>query len=589
MTRLIATLPQATLTWEFASATAAGGYGDKSDVLLKIKDLLKGFTNPWTVVHSFDGADNAAADLLIGATDVADLAWILMQQPTGAQVVFWHNPHTGLRTAEAVWSPSGGFVINGNTRPVASDSVAVEMNAQWGYCLSSTYHINIWHTVEGGNTRIAFSTTYAGLTAIEGWLAVEDVVTDLTVAQWELPKVVVGLCTYFALGYNGPCYGYLNRPESNPPYPGYNIMSINGSLQHFGLPAWTTANVYNNPVVMPAAGAIDGLYRLSPVYVVKMEATPFPQMFGYIPDMWWGQPLTVLTQPLKNAFPSTGPRKLTQVCDLVLPYAGATAIDFGIVADEARYDGSIILAGFSRYPAASDDVVPPIFAGITSATMLSSSEAIIEWTEGFDEVSAQEDLLYHVHYSVTPEATFQTRIVSAPGATSLVIGGLSSNTRYYVKVRCADERTNVDDNEVELSCTTDVAIVFDEIPPIISLISPTLGVDITRTTPVVVEVTDDIGLEIVPIFCNYPVPYAELSTYVYDGEKLHPLFFESTIETISGGFRYTIIPHEGWVTDPTIALDPVDTSGNPAGGSGAPGACTWGDGRLWGESGLYWE
>ena len=346
----------------------------------------------------------------------------------------------------------------------------------------------------------------------------------------------------------------------------------------YGIASWiATASIDNTRVNLgvgvPAgldtnSADLEGDYRCHPLWVCTVSG----QHLGYIRSVY------ITGVGLMDGQVVNSPN-----CSLynkwIIPVAAPKSSTSNVYMVES-------IAGYGSDNSAPD-TTPPTFAGITAVTAISSSELRVQWAAGSDDRSAQADLLYHVHYSITPAATFQTRIVSAPGATSLVVGGLSASTTYYVKVRCADESGNIDANEVELSATTEAASASDKVSPVIVLVSPALGEKITRITPVVVEVTDNVGLDIVPIFCNYKTTYAKYSTYVYDGEKLHPSFSNSIIETISGGFRYTIIPNDGWVSDPTIALDPVDTSGNLVGG--VTGGVTWGDGRLWGESGLYWE
>jgi len=96
--------------------------------------------------------------------------------------------------------------------------------------------------------------------------------------------------------------------------------------------------------------------------------------------------------------------------------------------------------------------------------------------------------------------------------------------------------------------------------PVVMPVSPSPGANITPTTPVVFDVTDEVGL------AHVEVRVALNSVYesVYDGSGFLGWYTASSMETISGGKRFTVTRTGGWPSSPTFSVTPVDTSGNKA-------------------------
>lgn len=99
----------------------------------------------------------------------------------------------------------------------------------------------------------------------------------------------------------------------------------------------------------------------------------------------------------------------------------------------------------------------------------------------------------------------------------------------------------------------------DSANPVAAVVSPPEGSAISSTTPLVIDVTDDLGLRRVIIAARFPDGTAEL---VHDGDAFSTRYASSGRSTISGGFRYTLRRTGGWFASPTISVFPVDTSGN---------------------------
>lgn len=101
------------------------------------------------------------------------------------------------------------------------------------------------------------------------------------------------------------------------------------------------------------------------------------------------------------------------------------------------------------------DQTPPSFAGASSATP-SPNAITLGWSAASDNVTPASDIVYLVYRATTAggESFATPSFTTAPGATSLSIGQLPINTRYYFVVRARDAAGNVDGNTVEVSATT---------------------------------------------------------------------------------------------------------------------------------------
>lgn len=113
---------------------------------------------------------------------------------------------------------------------------------------------------------------------------------------------------------------------------------------------------------------------------------------------------------------------------------------------------------------AGPDAQAPTFAGATTA-MAVPSAIRLEWAPASDDTSATAEIDYLVYQATASGAQnfAQPTAVSAPGATTITMGGLPVSTTYYYVVRARDLAGNIDTNTVEVSATTPA--VADETPP----------------------------------------------------------------------------------------------------------------------------
>ncbi len=105
----------------------------------------------------------------------------------------------------------------------------------------------------------------------------------------------------------------------------------------------------------------------------------------------------------------------------------------------------------------SADVTAPTFAGLRTATALSSLSVKLDWSAATDNTSAASDIKYRVYFATTSGGqNFAAPITTTSnGATSIVYSsGLAPDSTYYYVVRAVDAFGNEDTNVVERSVTT---------------------------------------------------------------------------------------------------------------------------------------
>lgn len=109
----------------------------------------------------------------------------------------------------------------------------------------------------------------------------------------------------------------------------------------------------------------------------------------------------------------------------------------------------------SASPQAAGDTAAPLFAGLGSATAVSSSQIDLAWSAATDDTSPASAIVYEIYQSSSAAVDFSApTYTTAPGATSLAVTGLSAATTYHFAVRARDAAGNRDANSVVQSATT---------------------------------------------------------------------------------------------------------------------------------------
>jgi hypothetical protein len=299
------------------------------------------------------------------------------------------------------------------------------------------------------------------------------------------------------------------------------------------------------------SGSLDSKSRMYPVYLSEATGTT-RQFFGYIPDMFFGNN----ENPLLSWY---GYRTFGSIwsryAELCIPYF---ATDYATnLGDSDAY--TTVVATANDLAA---DPTPPTFAGITGAEVLDNNTVRISWDSGFDNVSLHETLVYEIHYSTSPEATFETR-GEVVGTITHDVTLLKPGTKYYFRVRCRDEAGNVDSNSVELSATTTGAI--DATPPSVTIESPTPGTRIASSATIVARVQDSGGVRAATVFVYYPSRPDLPWEVVYNSRGFEPTQYSTCTRvelSEDTDYRYNIRRNGGWPAPPELHFDPVDTSGN---------------------------
>ncbi len=114
------------------------------------------------------------------------------------------------------------------------------------------------------------------------------------------------------------------------------------------------------------------------------------------------------------------------------------------------------------------DLMPPVFAGVSSATPVNPVEIQIEWNMATDDQASPVEIVYNI-YSATlaggqnfaaPDDT------TAPGALSHTVGGLLPDTDSFFVVRAQDPSGNEDVNVVEVRARTPQVSFATHVQPI---------------------------------------------------------------------------------------------------------------------------
>jgi hypothetical protein len=112
--------------------------------------------------------------------------------------------------------------------------------------------------------------------------------------------------------------------------------------------------------------------------------------------------------------------------------------------------------------ATTTDVTPPFFAGAQSVTGTTETSALVSWNPATDNASQSDEIHYDVYASQTQggEDFSNPTLVTASGATSATLTGLSQAAPVYVVVRAVDGAGNEDTNGREVTGAT-----LDTTPP----------------------------------------------------------------------------------------------------------------------------
>jgi hypothetical protein len=145
---------------------------------------------------------------------------------------------------------------------------------------------------------------------------------------------------------------------------------------------------------------LDNKYRLDPFQVYKAaDGDGLVQFFGHFPDLYWGETKDLTAQYKTYTFNEIW----KQIGPLVFPVFSCAVAENVSDVEACRL--------VSRTPGKTTavDVTQPVFAGVVSAETIDDNTVRLTWESGSDSVTADEDLVYEIHYSTQPSAAFELR------------------------------------------------------------------------------------------------------------------------------------------------------------------------------------
>lgn len=119
------------------------------------------------------------------------------------------------------------------------------------------------------------------------------------------------------------------------------------------------------------------------------------------------------------------------------------------------------------------------------------------------------------------------------------------------------QRSNMDFRTNTVAATPDLAA------PTVSLVSPPTIEELAPGSPLVFDVTDNIGLR--RVFVGVRLPLRGAEDVVHQGDRFAAGYAaSSTRVAISGGWRYSVVRAGGWPENPTLDVYAIDTGGTEA-------------------------
>lgn len=129
----------------------------------------------------------------------------------------------------------------------------------------------------------------------------------------------------------------------------------------------------------------------------------------------------------------------------------STVYSYVVRAVDSAGNEDANLVELSAKTAASADITPPVFAGLTAATGTSATTINLTWTSATDDFSPKDGIFYDIYAATSPGAyDFKSPAASTlGGATSFIMKGLLPKQTVYYVVRARDEAGNQDKNSIE--------------------------------------------------------------------------------------------------------------------------------------------
>lgn len=100
------------------------------------------------------------------------------------------------------------------------------------------------------------------------------------------------------------------------------------------------------------------------------------------------------------------------------------------------------------------------------------------------------------------------------------------------------------------------------VPAVVTNITPAENSNITKLTPIQIDVTHAEGVDrIANIAISVLFPATGQKDDAYDGEEFSPFYVaQSTRTAIADGYRFRLLKSGGWDSSPQIRVRAIDTS-----------------------------
>lgn len=496
----------------------------------------------WAVVISSDGttyngSGNQISGNGSGAGGLNNTSAYYVLRRTGAPDVLVQRASTA-----DIWnihmSPSGAYTGgNATTRPTAGDEVIAWSEFGGDLFLSSTYDVEI-HVEDATPYRWALRTDDGVYVASVG-SARPVVLTNLGLTGGVFYSVdltdqgawedVEGLLTSFSAG-GGP------SDTTDPVISAFTPTSGSSIARADAVEVDVTDETALGPVVISAEWA-DG--TVLAVYEGGAFVGPFADGSSQSGDTW--------------------------TIEHDAPGWPSTTVDIHVLAVDAAGNTATSTASFTI----TDPPAAPTFGSFSPAAGSVARADNVDFTvtdaEGFSKIVVWAVLGDGSTVMVYTGAAFGAQVDAASSVSgtttrsfSITYDGDGWEDDYTLHVLAIDANG--------LSATTSSAYTLSDPPappdatePTVALVSPAEDSEITRTTPVVVDVTDAGGLAAVFVWVTYEGRAPDI---VHDSESFADLFASSTRASITNGYRYTLRRTGGWPAAPTVRVRPVDASGN---------------------------
>lgn len=240
------------------------------------------------------------------------------------------------------------------------------------------------------------------------------------------------------------------------------------------------------------------------------------------------------------------------------PASNPSTASYTVTGGVGTTDGSDpVISNITPVTTSSIDPTDTVAFDVTDDRGLARVEILADYTSGLSE-------------RVFDGSSFIGAFVSGSSNTPIVGGAHFVIARdgdgwledFTLRITAIDTSGNIADAAPTYSVPDGVGISASEaVPPVVTIVSPTPGSNITPDTEFVVEVTDNSGeFTIVILDVTYPDGNSEA---IYDGVDFKPFYRRrSSVTPVANGYRFAVRRLGGWPASPTFRVDPRDPSGN---------------------------